>query len=330
MLVADVEHGERLINTDNPAALEALRHRPGHSTGTRRHIENLFVALQSEHFSQFLGQIGADLRSAAIKLRRVLRIMEMSFVPVAMPMFVIVSMLMVVTMFVTVAVTAVVSMFMIARVLMPVFGVMFMTVLMSMVMFVAVLVLVIMLVAVLVMLMFVNVIVLMFVFVFFAHGFTIPSNEIRLILACLYHRYAWQARNLPAKSQVVYSAKLSHKACLLQGKYIIISFPGEPYVSLHGDADARASVRREKVVGGLIVICDSIDGEFNSILRFERRHTSRPVTDYLITLSARTSTFGGIVRPICLAAFRLIISSNFVGCSMGRSAGVLPFRILST
>ena len=50
----------------------------------------------------------------------------------------------------------------------------------------------------------------------------------------------------------------------------------------------------------------------------------------LITLSARASTFGGIVRPICLAAFRLIISSNFVGCSTGRSAGLAPFRILST
>ena len=178
MLVSHIEHGKRLINTNDPAALEALRHRPSHSTGPRRHVENPLIALQDEHFSQFLGEISANPRGSAIKLRRVLRIMEMSFVPVAMPMFVIVSMLMVVTMFVTVAVTAVVSMFMIARVLMPVFGVMFMTVLMSMVMFVAVLVLVIMLVAVLVMLMFVGVfvIVLMFVFVFFAHCFAIPSQ----------------------------------------------------------------------------------------------------------------------------------------------------------
>ena len=49
-----------------------------------------------------------------------------------------------------------------------------------------------------------------------------------------------------------------------------------------------------------------------------------------MTLSARASTFGGIVRPICLAAFRLMISSNFVGCSTGRSAGLAPLRILST
>src|SRR4030095_13413890 len=41
---------------------------------------------------------------------------------------------------------------------------------------------------------------------------------------------------------------------------------------------------------------------------------------YLITLSARASTFGGIVRPICLAAIRLMMNSNFFGRSTGRSA----------
>src|SRR5215475_14743549 len=51
---------------------------------------------------------------------------------------------------------------------------------------------------------------------------------------------------------------------------------------------------------------------------------------YLITLSARASTLGGIVRPICLAAFKLMMKSNFFGCSTGRSAGLAPFRILST
>jgi len=52
--------------------------------------------------------------------------------------------------------------------------------------------------------------------------------------------------------------------------------------------------------------------------------------DHLITLSARYSIDCGIVRPICLAVFRLITSSNFVGCSTGRSAGLAPLRILST
>ena len=53
-------------------------------------------------------------------------------------------------------------------------------------------------------------------------------------------------------------------------------------------------------------------------------------TCYFMTLSARASTFGGIVRPICLAALRLITNSNFVGCSTGKSAGFVPLRILST
>ena len=59
-------------------------------------------------------------------------------------------------------------------------------------------------------------------------------------------------------------------------------------------------------------------------------HCSLVFFDHLITLSARTSTFGGIVRPICLAALRLMISSNFFGCSTGRSLGLAPFRILSS
>ena len=49
-----------------------------------------------------------------------------------------------------------------------------------------------------------------------------------------------------------------------------------------------------------------------------------------ITLSARANTFGGIVKPICFAVFRLITNSNFVGCSTGKSAGFAPLRILST
>ena len=47
-------------------------------------------------------------------------------------------------------------------------------------------------------------------------------------------------------------------------------------------------------------------------------------------LSARANTFGGIVKPICFAAFRLMMNSNLVGCSTGSSAGLAPFRILST
>src|SRR5262249_34979872 len=50
---------------------------------------------------------------------------------------------------------------------------------------------------------------------------------------------------------------------------------------------------------------------------------------HLMTLSALASTFGGIVKPICLAVLRLTTNSNFIGCSTGISAGLAPLRILS-
>ena len=49
-----------------------------------------------------------------------------------------------------------------------------------------------------------------------------------------------------------------------------------------------------------------------------------------ITSSARNSSDGGIVRPRALAVLRLMTSSNLVGCSTGKSAGLAPLRILST
>src|SRR4029079_1237592 len=51
---------------------------------------------------------------------------------------------------------------------------------------------------------------------------------------------------------------------------------------------------------------------------------------YSITSSARASSDGGTANPRAFAVLRLTISSNFVGCSTGRSAGFAPLRILST
>jgi hypothetical protein len=50
---------------------------------------------------------------------------------------------------------------------------------------------------------------------------------------------------------------------------------------------------------------------------------------YSVTSSARASSVGGTVRPSALAVLRLMTSSNFVGCSIGRSAGFIPFRVLA-
>jgi hypothetical protein len=52
--------------------------------------------------------------------------------------------------------------------------------------------------------------------------------------------------------------------------------------------------------------------------------------DHRMTRSALAKTLGGMVTPICLAALRLITNSNLIGRSTGRSAGLAPFKILST
>ena len=51
---------------------------------------------------------------------------------------------------------------------------------------------------------------------------------------------------------------------------------------------------------------------------------------YWITSSARSSREGGIVIPSPLAVLRLMTSSNCVGSSTGRSAGLVPFKMRST
>lgn len=51
---------------------------------------------------------------------------------------------------------------------------------------------------------------------------------------------------------------------------------------------------------------------------------------YLITLSARASTLGGIVSPMSYAVRRLITNSNLVDNSTGNSLGFAPFRMRST
>src|SRR5262249_48937538 len=49
-----------------------------------------------------------------------------------------------------------------------------------------------------------------------------------------------------------------------------------------------------------------------------------------ITSSARSRTDVGNSIPIAFAVLRLTTSSNLVGCSIGRSAGFVPLRILAT
>ena len=52
-------------------------------------------------------------------------------------------------------------------------------------------------------------------------------------------------------------------------------------------------------------------------------------TIHSITLSARANNASGTVTPIALAVFRLITSSNLVGCSTGMSATLVPLKSLT-
>ena len=61
-----------------------------------------------------------------------------------------------------------------------------------------------------------------------------------------------------------------------------------------------------------------------------RRSWLRASTRYSITWFARCSRVCGIVSLSALAVFRLITSSNVLGCSTGRSIGFAPLKILST
>src|SRR5260370_9872315 len=50
---------------------------------------------------------------------------------------------------------------------------------------------------------------------------------------------------------------------------------------------------------------------------------------YSITSSAVASSVAGILSPSAAAVLRLRTSSNFVGCSTGKSAGLAPLKTLS-
>jgi hypothetical protein len=54
------------------------------------------------------------------------------------------------------------------------------------------------------------------------------------------------------------------------------------------------------------------------------------MASYSITSSTRASSVGGTSRPSALAVLRLMTSSNLVGCSTGKSAGLPPCNTLTT
>src|SRR5437660_695087 len=81
---------------------------------------------------------------------------------------------------------------------------------------------------------------------------------------------------------------------------------------------------------------DEPDHRHRRLLRARRQRPRRRRTAeeryeraaiHSITSSARPSNVIGTVRPSALAVLRLMISSTFVDCWTGRSAGFSPLRI---
>ena len=64
--------------------------------------------------------------------------------------------------------------------------------------------------------------------------------------------------------------------------------------------------------------------ELPTVSHRDRNHHTRA---YSITSSASICIETGTSIPSALAVFKLMTSSNFVGCRTGRSAGFLPIRI---
>src|SRR5262249_30015595 len=83
---------------------------------------------------------------------------------------------------------------------------------------------------------------------------------------------------------------------------------------------------------------DEPDHRRRRLLRARRERPRRRAAEqrdeatavHSITSSAMATSLPGIWRPSALAVLRLMASSNFVGCWMGRSAGLAPFKMRST
>src|SRR5207247_1228747 len=69
--------------------------------------------------------------------------------------------------------------------------------------------------------------------------------------------------------------------------------------------------------------------ELSSVGKFQYRHSVFGPF-HSITSSAVICMISGTVRPSALAVLRLIARSSLAGCSTGKSAGLVPRRILGT
>src|SRR5713226_816035 len=63
LLARHFQHGKRLIETDDPPLLEALRNRTGETSGARRKIEDGFLSRERQSLDEPECKLGANIRS---------------------------------------------------------------------------------------------------------------------------------------------------------------------------------------------------------------------------------------------------------------------------
>src|SRR5258708_3891658 len=89
---------------------------------------------------------------------------------------------------------------------------------------------------------------------------------------------------------------------------------------MHSNAEADQFVRSAFSIEHIVTATS--DSDQGADIHQLARHST--------TSSAPASSVGVISMPSVFAVFRLITSSNLVGCCTGKSAGLAPLRILST
>jgi hypothetical protein len=79
------EHGNGLIDADDPPALDVLGQRPGDSPRAGRQIENDLTAFERQHFDQFIRERSTNTRHrrTPVELGGVRGIVKSGLVPVA-------------------------------------------------------------------------------------------------------------------------------------------------------------------------------------------------------------------------------------------------------
>ena len=102
----------------------------------------------------------------------------------------------------------------------------------------------------------------------------------------------------------------------------VLDFNGQRVFQLFRFDELGAPILQEQRLSGLVLKHDP-----KAAWDFPVQVRKADSPSHSITSSARASNDGGMTRPSALAVLRLMTSSNWVGCSTGRSTGLTPARI---